>query len=96
VVQAFVDATAKGYADMKANPDAALQSLLSQTEGLALNDTKAQLDALMPVFQGDAPVFGHVNMDALAAYLKWSKEAGILDMSNAPTDFATDTFTAAQ
>ena len=95
-VQAFVDATAKGYADMVADPDAALQALLSQTEGLALNDTKAQLDVLMPVFKGDAPAFGHVNMDALAAYLKWSKEAGILDMSNAPTDFATDKFTAAQ
>ncbi len=96
VAQAFVDATAKGYADMVANPDAALQALLDQTQGLALNDTKAQLDVLMPVFKGDAPAYGHVNMDALAAYLKWSKDAGILDMSNAPTDFATDKFTAAQ
>ena len=95
-VQAFVDATAKGYADMVANPDAALQTLLDQTQGLALNETKTQLDALMPVFKGDAPAYGHVNMDALAAYLKWSKDAGILDMTNAPTDFATDQFTAAQ
>lgn len=94
--QAFVDATAKGYADMVADPDAALQTLLDQTQGLALNESKAQLEVLLPVFRGDAPVFGHVNMDALAAYLVWAKNAGILDMSNPPTDFATDAFTAAQ
>lgn len=94
--QAFVDATAKGYADMVANPDAALQALIDTTQGLALNETKAQLDVLMPVFKGDAPAYGHVNMDALAAYLEWAKKAEILDMSNSPTDFATDAFTAAR
>lgn len=94
-IQAFMDATAKGYADLKADPDAAMQTLLSATEGLALNETKAQLDALMPVFQGDAPAYGHVDMEALAAYLAWAKGAGIFDMSNSPTEFATDQFTPA-
>lgn len=96
LTQAFVDATAKGYEDMVANPDAALQALIDATQGLALNETKAQLDVLMPVFKGDAPVYGHVNMDALQAYLDWAKKAQILDMATPPTEFATDGFTAAQ
>jgi NitT/TauT family transport system substrate-binding protein/putative hydroxymethylpyrimidine transport system substrate-binding protein len=96
LTQAFVDATAKGYEDMVANPDAALQTLIDATQGLALNETKAQLDVLMPVFKGDAPAYGHVDMNALQAYLDWAKKAGILDMSNPPTDFATDGFTAAK
>jgi NitT/TauT family transport system substrate-binding protein/putative hydroxymethylpyrimidine transport system substrate-binding protein len=96
LTQAFVDATAKGYEDMVADPAAALQTLIDATQGLALNETKAQLEVLMPVFKGDAPAYGHVNMDALQAYLDWAKKAQILDMSNPPTDFATDQFTAAQ
>ena len=94
-VRAFLDATARGYADTKADPDAALRALADGAEGLVLTDAKAQLEALTPVFQGDARAYGDVSMSALQAYLSWARQAGILDLTAAPSEFATDALGAA-
>jgi putative hydroxymethylpyrimidine transport system substrate-binding protein len=91
---AFVKATVEGYAQATANPDQALDNLTKQAEGLALSDAKAQYEALKPVFQADAPTYGALNLAVLADYLTWAKEAKILDLSDDPSKFATDRFTA--
>ncbi|HEV3012288.1 MAG TPA: ABC transporter substrate-binding protein, partial [Actinomycetota bacterium] len=94
LVCAFTKATVEGYTSATANPDQALDNLTKQAEGLALSDAKAQYEALKPVLQADAPVYGALNLQVLADYLTWAKEAKILDLSDEPTKFATDRFTA--
>ena len=80
------------YASAIANPDQALDNLTKQAEGLALSDAKAQYEALKPVYQVDAPVYGALNLEVLGEYLTWAKEAKILDLSDDPAKFATDKF----
>ena len=94
LVCAFTKATVEGYTQATANPDQALDNLTKQAEGLALSDAKAQYEALKPVYQADAPVYGALNLAVLAEYLTWAKEAKILDLSDDPAKFATDKFTA--
>jgi len=92
LVRGFVEATQEGYQDSMKDPKAGLDRLLDQTEGLSLKASEPQLDALTPVFQADAPVYGYVDLDVLAAYLAWAKEAGIMDLEAEPADFATSEF----
>ena len=92
LVCAFVKATQEGYAQATANPDQALDNLTKQAEGLALSDAKAQYEALKPVYQADAPVYGTLDLAILTEYLSWAKEAKILDLSDDPSKFATDRF----
>jgi len=93
LVCAFTKATVEGYTQATANPDQALDNLTKQAEGLALSDAKAQYEALKPVYQADAPTYGALNLQVLADYLTWAKEAKILDLSDDPAKFATDRFT---
>ena len=92
LVCAFTKATVEGYTQATANPDQALDNLTKQAEGLALSDAKAQYEALKPVYQADAPVYGALDLAVLAEYLTWAKEAKILDLADDPAKFATDRF----
>ena len=90
LICAFTKATVDGYKHAAADPDQALGNLTKQAEGLALSDAKAQYDALKPVYQADAPVYGALDLKVLAEYLTWAREARILDLSADPAKFATD------
>jgi hypothetical protein len=92
LICAFTKATAEGYAQANANPSEAPCNLSKQARGLALSDAKAQYDALKPVYQADAPVYGALDLKVLADYLAWAREAKILDLSDDPAKFATDRF----
>jgi putative hydroxymethylpyrimidine transport system substrate-binding protein len=92
LVCAFVKATVDGYKSATANPDQALQNLADQAEGLALSDAKPQYEALKPIYQADAPVYGRIDLKVLGDYLTWAKQAKILDLSDDPAKFATDKF----
>jgi putative hydroxymethylpyrimidine transport system substrate-binding protein len=92
LICAFTKATIEGYTAATANPDQALDNLTKQAEGLALADAKAQYEALKPVYQADAPVYGRIDLKVLGDYLTWAKEAKILDLSDDPSKFATDKF----
>lgn len=92
LVCAFVKATIDGYRSATANPDQALQNLADQAEGLSLSDAKPQYEALKPIYQADAPVYGKIDLKVLSDYLTWAKQAKILDLSDDPSKFATDKF----
>jgi len=92
LVCAFVKATVDGYKSATANPDAALQNLADQAEGLSLSDAKPQYEALAPIYKADAPVYGKIDLKVLSDYLTWAKQAKILDLSDDPSKFATDKF----
>jgi NitT/TauT family transport system substrate-binding protein/putative hydroxymethylpyrimidine transport system substrate-binding protein len=93
LIERFVEATRRGYQDVAADPEAALQALLERAEGITLKQAKPQLEALLPVFQADAACYGYVDLGVLEAYLEWAREAGILQVDADPSDFATDEFT---
>jgi putative hydroxymethylpyrimidine transport system substrate-binding protein len=89
---AFTKATVDGYASATANPDQALDNLAKQAEGLALSDAKAQYEALKPVYQADAPVYGRIDPKVIGDYLTWAREAKILELSEDPAKFVTDRY----
>ncbi len=94
LVESFVSATQRGFADVRADPAAALDDLLAGAEGLTLAQAEPQLEALMDVFQADAPCYGYVPLDTLARYLTWAQEAGVLKLDAEPSEFATDAYTS--
>lgn len=94
LVEGFVEATQRGYEDVQADPRAALDALLAHAEGVTLKQVEPQLEALLPVFQADAPCYGYVDLEVLRRYLAWARDAAVLELEADPSDFATDAFTA--
>jgi NitT/TauT family transport system substrate-binding protein/putative hydroxymethylpyrimidine transport system substrate-binding protein len=94
LIRGFIEATRQGYQDVTSDPDAGLEALLSHAEGITLKQAKPQLEALLPVFQADAPCYGYVNLSVLGQYLSWARDAGVLELEADPSAFATDSFTA--
>lgn len=94
LVEGFVEATRRGYEDVRADPRAALDALLAHAEGVTLKQAEPQLEALLPVFQADALCYGYVDLEVLRRYLAWARDAGVLELEADPSDFATDAFTA--
>jgi putative hydroxymethylpyrimidine transport system substrate-binding protein len=92
LVCAFNKATVQGYEQAVANPDQALANLTKQAEGLSLSAAEQQFEALKPIYKADAPVYGNLDTKVLGDYLAWAKQAGILDLADDPSKFATDQF----
>jgi NitT/TauT family transport system substrate-binding protein/putative hydroxymethylpyrimidine transport system substrate-binding protein len=92
LVCSFVAATVAGYRKAIADPDAALGDLARQAQGLALSDARPQFEALKPVYQANAPVYGQIDLGVIGAYLTWAKQAGVLDLSADPSRLATTRF----
>ena len=92
LVCAFAKATVEGYEQAVAKPDQALANLAKQSEGLSLSAAKGQFEALKPIYKADAPVYGNLDTKVLADYLAWAKQAGILDLADDPSKFATTQF----
>lgn len=79
LMQAFSRATIKGYEDTIKDPASALDDLLKQNKSLKRDFSKASLDALLPVFQGDAPKFGVIRPEAITALSDWMVSSGLSD-----------------
>jgi putative hydroxymethylpyrimidine transport system substrate-binding protein len=92
LVCAFTKATVEGYKQAEANPDQALANLTKESEGLSLSAAEQQYEALKPIYKADAPVYGHLDSKVLTDYLAWAKQAGVLDLSDDPSKFATTKF----
>ena len=92
LVCAFTKATVAGYQQAQANPDQALANLAKESQGLSLSAAKEQYEALKPIYQADAPVYGNLDTKVLADYLVWAGKAGVLDLSDDPAKFATSRF----
>ncbi len=73
LVRAVVDATRRGYAFVKRNPDEALDDLLAADPALDREEQQAQLDALLPDL-GPAPFDPRV----LHAWSSWDVAHGLL------------------
>lgn len=91
-VRRFLAAMSRGYGDAISRPEVALAAMASRVEGDTVEGLKPYFDAIRPVLQADAPVYGYVNIAALGEFQKWAKEAAILDFLDAPSTYATNAF----
>ncbi len=76
LVESMVEATGAGYADLDADPEAALADLLEAVPELDAAEQRRQLDALTA-----ADAFrdaGRLDRATLAAWARWDREHGIL------------------
>ena len=77
LVADVVDATTAGYQRVVAEPEAALDDLLAESEGLDRDEQRAQLDALTEAEAFSPP--GELDRDALEAWARWDTDHGILE-----------------
>lgn len=78
LVRSVVGATKAGYKLTLSNPKESLRDLLSEVKGLNKGLMRAQLDSLLPAFEGDAPSLGYLDPKVLRAWSRWDVRFGIL------------------
>ncbi len=92
LMQGFVDATVKGYQDALEDPAAAIDSLISQTQGIDKQLATDSFDAWVPLF-GPADTFGQFNQDNLESLSTFMVDNGLADEPISPDRYATTEFT---
>ncbi len=92
LMQGFVDASVKGYQDALEDPAAAIDSLISQTQGIDKQLATDSFDAWVPLF-GPADTFGQFNQDNLESLSTFMVDNGLADEPISPDRYATTEFT---
>lgn len=92
VLRAFVRATTHGYEDAIADPTEALSDLIARNPGLKGPVAKAQLDAYLPLFKGNAPRFGILAPTGIRSLSSFLSAAKLVPEPFAPAQFATRRF----
>lgn len=92
LMKGFVDATIKGYQDALKDPAAAIDSLISQTQGINKQLATDSFDAWIPLF-GPADTFGQFNKKNLESLSTFMVENGLSDEEISPDRYATTDFT---
>ena len=77
LVDDVVEATAAGYEDVLADPEAALEDLIAGAEGLDRDQQRAQLNALLDADAFSPP--GALDREALADWAQWDADFGIVE-----------------
>jgi ABC-type nitrate/sulfonate/bicarbonate transport system substrate-binding protein len=87
VLKAFADAVARGYGFALDDPDAAVENLSELAEGIDVAFASAEFANVEPYFLGPNGRFGEVSDEAIADYLEWAVEVGVLE--SMPEDLIT-------
>jgi len=90
VLQAFAEALAKGYEFALDDQAAAIAHLADNADGIDVDFANAEFDNVEPFYLGPDGGFGEVSDDAIAAYLDWAVEVGVLE--SMPEDLITTEF----
>ena len=94
LLAAFLRASAKGFADMKADPDAAVQTLLANqnAENFPLSETveTQSTNVLLPVMETDSAPFLSTNSADWEASIQWMKDQGLIDEACDISDVVAD------
>jgi putative hydroxymethylpyrimidine transport system substrate-binding protein len=79
LVQAAVRALQRGYTEVQADPEAAVQTMTEAVDGLDGAALSAELDAVLEAFSAGARFPGELRADVLREWARWDVEFGILD-----------------
>jgi ABC-type nitrate/sulfonate/bicarbonate transport system substrate-binding protein len=79
MLQAFYDAVARGYAFAIDDPDAAVQNLADNADGIDVEFAAAEFANVEPYFLGADGNFGTLEEAAFDEYLQWAIDVGILE-----------------
>ncbi len=92
LMQGFVSATVKGYQDALNDPAAAIDSLISQTQGIDKQLATDSFDAWIPLF-GPADTFGQFNEGDLESLSTFMVDNELASEPISPDRYATTEFT---
>lgn len=92
LMAAFMDATARGYADAIADPAAALDALIARNPALKRDVEQRVLETYIPLFTADAPAFGVMSAQALEELSDFLVENGLIDEPITPDRYGTNEF----
>ena len=93
-VRRFMQATARGHATLKADPQAGLEGLLDADKGLDRGLQEAVVKATLPVFfpADRKRPFGYQDPGEWQAYADWMLEAGLITRRQAAEQAVTNEF----
>ncbi|MGH2988518.1 MAG: ABC transporter substrate-binding protein [Solirubrobacterales bacterium] len=91
LMQAFVDATVRGYEDTLDDPRGCLEALAAEVPELDEELAAAQLDAYLSLFAGERR-FGVMRPAAIGALRGFLRATGLTDPRAPPRDYATNKF----
>ena len=92
LMKGFVDATIKGYQDALADPAAAIDALISQTQGIDKQLATESFDAWIPLF-GPSDTFGQFNQANLESLSTFMVDNDLASEPISPDRYATTEFT---
>ena len=79
LVEAAVHALQRGYTEVQADPEAAVQMMTAAVDGLDAAALTAELDAVLPAFTAGARFPGELRTEVLRRWADWDVEFGILE-----------------
>lgn len=79
ILTAFADATARGYEFALNDKTGAISHLAANADGIDVDFATAEFENVEPHYLGPNGNFGEVSDDAIAEYLTWAVEVGVLE-----------------
>lgn len=77
-IERFLEVTRASYIRLLAEPEEALAHFAAAVDGYSVDSARPYLEALLPVFQGEAALYGDLDPVTLDATLAWLFEAGFI------------------
>jgi ABC-type nitrate/sulfonate/bicarbonate transport system substrate-binding protein len=77
-VRGIVRALQRGYVETEADPESAIEAMMSQVDGLDRSALEAQMSAVQPDFAAGVRTYGTLDRDRLHAWARWEARFGIV------------------
>lgn len=90
VLEGFANALARGYDFALENTDQAIEHLAANADGVDVTFATAEFENVRPHFLGPNGRFGEISDEAIADYLEWAAEVGVI--GSVPEDLVTTDF----
>jgi putative hydroxymethylpyrimidine transport system substrate-binding protein len=90
-IRAFIEALGRGTDYARAHPQEAANSILSAGKGLDPMQTRAEVDATLPLLApSQGRPYGYLDPSAWQAYAAWMARHGLISRSPSPSDLLTN------